>query len=62
MSRRDNSSESLQHVKVEIAESSSALENQPLIQMDDPEPNPEETEPLGQLPVESNRNPSQTQF
>ena len=86
VSQRDNSSESLQHVKVEIDESSAAAEDQPLIQMDDPEPKPvtvlpgapilpvagslgevpdvstEETEPLGQLPVELDRQPSQTQF
>ena len=61
MSRRDKSPESLQHVKVEIDESSSVLEDQPLIQMDDPVSS-EDTEPLGQLPVESNRNPSQTKF
>ena len=61
MSRRDKSSESLQHVKVEIDESSSVLEDQPLIEMDDPVSS-EDTEPLGQLPVESNRNPSQTKF
>ena len=63
VSQRDNSSDSLKHIKVEIDEPSPATEDQPLIQMDDPEPQTEEeTEPLAQLPVELNRHPSQTQF
>ena len=75
-------------MKVEIDESQPAPEDQPLIQMDEPELSQttetavlpgapilpiarslgevsdvtEETEPLAQLPVEMNRQPSQTQF
>lgn len=75
-------------MKVDIDESQPAPEDQPLIQMDEPELSQttetaalpgapilpitrslgevsdvtEETEPLAQLPVEMNRQPSQTQF